>query len=233
MSLPQCFIQALCCPETHSDLPCDRLAGSKLVQMVFDNPKLHANLECKFLTSIAHYASRDGSSFIRVQGREQFVGKTMAHLQGMLESITAEPQLTLSPPPPPSSSHTYSPPPPTKILSSRSPAPANSSKIAYYVDNLHFRQDIVEDTLSSLGPEATHNAILHRLNQLSISKTHHRSTVTEEPPVNKGIGHVTDHMTGPFVERVIRRDPKKLRPIVIDGSNVAMRYAFVYVLVCV
>ncbi len=156
--------------------------------------------------------------------------KTMAHLQGMLETLGAEEQHSLSPPPlPPAHFHSLPPPhahhltPRSSLDPSRDP-----SKRDYYVKNLRFPPDIVEDTLDSLGPKATDNDIMHRLNQLMTGMNISARHAVEEAPALPGghvTSHVTSHVTAPVEQRkaVVIVDPKKLRPIVIDGSNVAMR----------
>ena len=94
----------MCCPEVHSDLPCN---GS-LVHMLFkQQASLHVNLERRFLTHIAHLCYRYGRNFIRVQGRREDVDKTVAYLQGMLK-MPAEEQLP-SPSPSPSPTNVTTP----------------------------------------------------------------------------------------------------------------------------
>lgn len=110
------------------------------------------------------------------------------------------------------------------LVSRASTRPSMKRKIEYYVA-LDFPQDLVEATLESLGLDASDNDILNRLNRLVKGK--HASlnmvntpTVCPPPPPPPSYGEpLTSHVTQP--RRVM--DPSKLRPIVIDGSNVAMR----------
>lgn len=112
------------------------------------------------------------------------------------------------------------------LLMSRTPVePMMQKKRDYYVQALGFPADKVEATLESLGPWATDNAILERLNNYkfvvnsptvppSMVKPASVGEYVPRPVLEEAVGvsHVTNQVAG-----------SKLRPIVIDGSNVAMR----------
>lgn len=239
---------ALCCPERHCDLPCDR-TGSKLARLLFGNhSKLYSKLESQYLTCIQYIQSSPaGQEVIRVQGEEQRVLETMSQLHSMLELIDPSPPLTLSPPP-----HIFpseegdimnagllramlstvegkaSSSPPSlhpHLIARNSPQlPVNRKRIDYYM-RLGFPQEIVESTIASLGPGAHDNDIMHRLNMRG-SVVPPRSVVIPEdvaPPgvVTTPVGGVGE---GALQGQRPPVDPSNLRPIVVDGSNVAMRY---------
>ena len=102
--------------------------------------------------------------------------------------------------------------------------------------SLHFPAQVVEETLDQLGPSATDNDIQDRLNKLmtGIYVSKPRPVAADDGLGGGGggggsgcAGHGMSHVIpvgGVVVERAkVVVDPKKLRPIVIDGSNVAMR----------
>ena len=121
----------------------------------------------------------------------------------------------------PPSSSSGSPP----FLSRTPELPALRKRVDYYVQQLGFPREIVAVTLESLGPGAHDNDILNRLNQRMKG-----TPVVPLPPAPPPFEEpVISQVTAPGVavmDRLQRRpvDPSNLRPIVIDGSNVAMRY---------
>lgn len=240
---------ALCCPDVHSDLSCGK-TGNKLAGLLFaHNSKLHRKLEREHLTSIQHLRSHH-QEFIRVQGEEQRVLETNSQLHSMLDLIeNLSPSPPLSPPPQQreegnsveilhnllstsegkrvvSPAHQY-------LISRTSPElPRNREKVDYYVQKLGFPQEIVVATIESLGWEAHDNAILNRLNSRMKGscippRPHGQQLGGEEAGGTAGISVVGGGGGGGGGggEGVQRRvlDPSNLRPIVIDGSNVAMR----------
>lgn len=234
----------MCDPQRHSDLPCDR-TGEKLAALLFGKPELYSKLESQYLICIQYIRHPEMSSVIRVQGEEQRVLQTVSQLHNMLKLIDPSPPPTLSPPPhlPPGDerdsvnagllramlstveSRATVPPYqyPAHLLPRNSPeVPISRKKVDYYVQ-LGFQQEIVESTIASLGPGAHDNDIMHRLNMRG-TRAQSKSAVILEPvtpgqatPPSCGVGEV---------RRVM--DPSNLRPVVVDGSNVAMRYATVF-----
>ncbi len=86
-----------------------------------------------------------------------------------------------------------------------SPSP-DPNTINYFVEQLCYPRDEVVSTMVSLGPKASTDDILHRLIRgAPLKTTHNSSSVSVKEQLE------------------CRVDPSKLRPIVIDGSNVAMR----------
>lgn len=80
--------------------------------------------------------------------------------------------------------------------------------------------------MESLGPGADNNEIMSRLNKgAPLAPPGNR--LYQSPPMGVDsmgtVGHVVGHMTGSEHHQRSVVDPAKLRHIVIDGSNVAMR----------
>lgn len=107
-------------------------------------------------------------------------------------------------------------------------------KIDYYVKDLGYPQDKVEATLDSLGPKATVNEIINRLNKVSSRVPSNSIPATIPKPAADYTRAMGDYIrpigledmggvvsTGDRLHRKV--DSSKLRPVVIDGSNVAMR----------
>lgn len=110
---------------------------------------------------------------------------------------------------------------------SRTPElPVLRKRADYYVQQLGFPREIVAVTLESLGPGAHDNDILNRLNQ-RMKGTPVAPLPPATPPFNEepATSQVTPVPGGVAVMDRQRRnvDTSNLRPIVIDGSNVAMR----------
>ena len=106
------------------------------------------------------------------------------------------------------------------LISRNSPPPVNRQKVEYYV-RLGYPQEIVESTISSMGPAAHDNDIMNRLIKRGAVASPNRSVVIPEEPTPPA-----SVMVAPVgaVERP-PQNSQNLRPIVVDGSNVAMRYA--------
>lgn len=242
----------MCSPERYSDLPCDK-TGNKLAGLLWSHSRLYSKLESQFLTCIQYIPSRELPSLIRVQGEHQRVSDTMSQLHSMLDLIDPSPPPSLSPPPPPLGDErdsvnagllramlstverkaAVSPPflPPSyhhhhqqypHLIPRNSPEfPLNREKVDYYVQ-LGFQQEIVESTIASLGPGAHDNDIMHRLNMRGkvIPPPRPVEEVMTPGMVTTGTGSIGDREV--LQRRVM--DPSNPRPIVVDGSNVAMRY---------
>ena len=106
----------------------------------------------------------------------------------------------------------------TPALLSRTPQvqlPVSREKVQYYV-RLGFPQEIVESTIASLGPGAHDNDIMHRLNMRGAVAPPPRPVVITEETTPPGPAPT------PVVDGIL--SSPNLRPIVVDGSNVAMRY---------
>lgn len=247
----------------YSDLSYSQPGSYTLAGLLFSqHSKLHAILEASFLACIQLLRSQDGQSFIRVQGEEEHVEKTMSQLRSMLDTIenrhhhhSPVPSPSFSPPPhlqngegdsinaellramlstierrtPTSSNHHHHHHhhhPSPQFLPRTPELPVFRKRVDYYVQQLGFPQEIVEVTLESLGPGAHDNDILNRLNQ-RMRGTPVMPLPPAPPPFEEP---VTSQVTSPgvaVVDRLQQRrpiDPSNLRPIVIDGSNVAMRY---------
>ena len=134
-------------------------------------------------------------------------------------------------------------------LLSRSPD-QREKKIDYFVNTLNYPREKVESVLDQLGPDAADNDILERLVKVcKPSNVHHMKAPSVGVGYNKG-GHSkyppggSGGMSGvggdsmappsqlspplpmpptPVVPPLMPTDPARLRHIVIDGSNVAMR----------
>ena len=124
--------------------------------------------------------------------------------------------------------------------------PDVQKKRDYLVRTLGFPQDRVDSTLESLGPQASINEILNRLNKLVSSAPSTGlggvSAGVVKPPLAGGSDYILRTVGSEDVGGVVtlggerqprKVDSSKLRPIVIDGSNVAMRFVCVCVCVCV
>ena len=113
----------------------------------------------------------------------------------------------------------------TQALLTRSANDSSTKRrIDYFVGQLGFPRVIVESTLDSLGPAASYNDILNRLNRLCLMTVgNNKLTGVYRPPatIDKSVGVNQESPPLRQQQRVV--DPTKLRPIVIDGSNVAMR----------
>ena len=116
--------------------------------------------------------------------------------------------------------------------------PDMQRQIDYYVKQLGYPQDKVETTLESLGRKASVNDVINRLNKVSPRRPSMsmpsggvlKAPVPAGPSTGEylqtiGIEEVAGLVGGVVGERVPRKvvDRTQLRPIVIDGSNVAMR----------
>ena len=124
------------------------------------------------------------------------------------------------------------------VLLSRSPD-QREKKIDYFVNTLNFPREKVESVLDSLGPDAADNDILERL--VKVCRPTVKPGSSYNPPQQRGkypgAGGGTNGecmtppsqlspplpMTSLSPAPPVIRDPARLRHIVIDGSNVAMR----------
>lgn len=123
------------------------------------------------------------------------------------------------------------------LVARSSVEPDMQRKIDYYVRQLGYPQDKVETTLDSLGPNATVNEIINRLNKVSsgghsavgsvgMVKPQPATVLEYVRPSPEYVRPIGLEEAGNLVERFAPRvkvDSSKLRPVVIDGSNVAMR----------
>lgn len=101
------------------------------------------------------------------------------------------------------------------LVARNSPPAVDRQRVEYYVQ-LGYPQEIVETTIASLGKGAHDNDIMNRLIKRGAVASPNRSAVVPEdaPPAVMMVP----------VERPVPNS-QNLRPIVVDGSNVAMRYA--------
>ena len=106
--------------------------------------------------------------------------------------------------------------------------PTLQKRIDYFVE-LDFPQEMVRSILESLGPTASYNEVMNRLMKGSpavhpISKAsgphHYHGNVTGDGSVGQS---VVSEQKQPSQQQKVSVDPSKLRHIVIDGSNVAMK----------
>lgn len=130
-------------------------------------------------------------------------------------------------------------------LLSRSPD-QREKKIDYFVNTLNYPREKVESVLDQLGPDAADNDILERLVKVcrpgsvqakappSIGIGYRPGGPSKYPPTGAsgGMSGVGDSMPPPSQlspplpmapSAPVTTDPARLRHIVIDGSNVAMR----------
>lgn len=257
----------MCNPEVHADLSRGRTGRRLAGLLWGQASNLHAILERNSLVYMQHLTSAtDGTSVIRVQGRKQQVMETMSRLHSIADTIESEQSPpphapSLSPPPyhaplPPAvadnadllktlallsqedkqawrASHDPQP----SLVSRACVEPDMQRKIDYYVNILGYGREKVEATLHSLGPKATVNEIIHRLNKMSSRVPN--VAAPGKPSVPVGPADYWRPIIGEYArpigledaggvvnacERLPRKvDSSKLRPVVIDGSNVAMR----------
>ena len=99
-------------------------------------------------------------------------------------------------------------------------SPSRERKFEYFLQ-LGYPREKIEAVLDSLGSDATDNAILERLVRVSRppSADVHRSS--QRLNISRPRGYSGEPLLSACIPV---RDPSTLRPIVIDGSNVAMRY---------
>ena len=132
-------------------------------------------------------------------------------------------------------------------LLSRSPD-QREKKIDYFVNTLNYPREKVESVLDQLGPDAANNDILERLVKVCRSSTAYAKPIPsvsgvykeghgKYPPAGSGGMSVRDPIVPPsqlspplpippsvaVPAAMTVIDPARLRHIVIDGSNVAMR----------
>lgn len=97
--------------------------------------------------------------------------------------------------------------------------PQREQRIQYF-ENLDYPREKVVAVLNSLGPEATDNDVLSRL----VRVCSHGSA----PDTGGRGGQLSNSrprgLSGELPQPCSVTDPALLRPVVIDGSNVAMRY---------
>jgi hypothetical protein len=174
----------------------------------------------------------------------------MSQLRSMLEVMDPSPPQTLSPPPPrhlmeerdcinagllrtmlPTAEGKGAASPPYPNLISRNSSqlpvyhvqlPVSREKIEYYV-RLGFSQEVVESTIASLGPGAHDNDIMHRLNMRGAVTPPTRPVMIPEEATPPGPMTVPPVVCGGYGEGGAPPSSHNLRPIVVDGSNVAMR----------
>ena len=96
--------------------------------------------------------------------------------------------------------------------------PGSERKLDYFLQ-LGYPREKIEAVLVSLGPAATENAILARLVRVSrppLADAHRSQKLNISRPRR-------DNGEPLLTTPIPARDPSSLRPVVIDGSNVAMR----------
>lgn len=117
----------------------------------------------------------------------------------------------------------------------RDPSDPNMEKRIEYFVKLDFPKEIVRSILISLGPHASENEVMDRLMKVApggqaVNKSLNDRRRGSPPRGDAGGSQIDEHeqqqqqiQQKQQMQRKIPLDPSKLRPVVIDGSNVAMR----------
>ncbi len=121
------------------------------------------------------------------------------------------------------------------LLPRDTPDPNLEKRIEYFV-KLDFPRERVRSVLESLGPHASENEVMERLMKVTpgiqpVIKPHPSSRRRGTPP-GPDVGTDEQEQPPPSVPPTVRKipvDPSRLRAIVIDGSNVAMRSVNLFV----
>ena len=205
---------AACRPDCAVVVPC----GTQLFNLLFNKPnKLRDAIEKEYQTLVL--PSADGG--ILVQGSESAVSFTITRLQSLMDTLKQQ-QMT-------SKEHELNDlnavdnisnslllvgisrskkeiTPPSSPRTSR-----RQKRVKQFVD-LGYPKDKVEMVIESLG-EASDNDIMARLVSIHSSYDVKPPTVHSKPP----------EITQPVHVPLSINHNERLRPIVIDGSNIAMR----------
>lgn len=95
----------------------------------------------------------------------------------------------------------------------RSADSAQKEQTIQYFVSLNFPREKTEFIINSMGEEADYDDILRRLNNLC------------RPPANHNMTKLCMSRPRTFNGEPILTSKTTLRPVIIDGSNVAMRYS--------
>lgn len=100
-------------------------------------------------------------------------------------------------------------------------SPTRERKLDYFLQ-LGYPREKIEAVLDSLGPAATENAVLERL--VRVVSRPPSADRSQRLSVSRPRGYNGEPLS---CTSIAVKDPSTLRPVVIDGSNVAMRYVHV------
>ena len=101
-------------------------------------------------------------------------------------------------------------------------------RTSYFVNTLDFPRERVQAVLESLGPQASDNEVMDLLMKglpgvQPINKSMNSRRIATPLAADGGSRVLVDEHEQQVLQPKVPVDPSKLRPIVIDGSNVAMR----------